>query len=232
MVAFILSLAILALFILALLTMGLVGADRKTQAQHLVALDLPPEQQEQRSKPAPRKVEVTHAAAAAPPRPSPLQKADNTPPPPPPVPGPPGFIHMSHDEMAAADIGKMSRGGPTGGDTGSGGAGDGIGKGPDGSVMYRGEWYRKPTQAELTPYMKSNAPAGSWAYMACRTAEHYHVVDCQALDESPRGSGLARGYVNASWQFLFRPPKIDGKPQIGVWVAFRLDVVPPGQEDR
>jgi hypothetical protein len=67
MVAFILSLAILVLFILALLTMGLVGADRKTQAQHLVALNLPPEQQEQQSKPAPRKVEVTHAAAAAPP---------------------------------------------------------------------------------------------------------------------------------------------------------------------
>lgn len=231
MVAFILSLAILVLFILALLTMGLVGADRKTQAQHLVALNLPPEQQEQQSKPAPRKVEVTHAAAAAPPRPSPLQKADNTPPPPP-VPGPPGFIHMTHDEMAAADIGKMPRGGPISGDTGSGGAGEGIGKGPDGSVMYRGDWYRKPTQAELNPYIKSNAPAGSWAYIACRTAEHYHVVDCQALDESPRGSGLARGYVNASWQFLFRPPKIDGKPQIGVWVAFRLDVVQAGQEDR
>lgn len=231
MVAIGLSLAILVLFILALLSMGLVGPDRKTPAQHLVALNLPPEQQEQQGKPSPRKVEVTHAASAAPPRPSPLQKADNTPPPPP-VPGPPGFIHMSHDEMAAADISKMPSGGPTSGNTGSGGAGDGIGKGPDGSVMYRGQWYRKPTRAEVEPYMKSDAPVGSWAYMACRTAEHYHVVDCQALDESPRGSGLARDYVNASWQFLFRPPTVDGKPQIGVWVAFRLDIVKPGQGDR
>jgi hypothetical protein len=57
-------------------------------------------------------------------------------------------------------------------------------------------------------------------------------------------SWIARRWMNRradrAWRVVasmlrgssFRPPKIDGKPQIGVWVAFRLDVVQAGQEDR
>lgn len=214
-----LSLAILVLFILALLNLGLVGPGAGGAGHHLVSLNLSEEKKQQETKPSPRKVEVTQPAAAAP-RPAPLQKPDTTPPPPP-VPGPPGFIHMSHDEMAASDVSKMPKAASAGGDSGSGTKTGGDG--PGGAILYNARWYREPTDAELGPYMKGNAPMGAWAVIACRTVDHFHVEDCEIMDESPRGSGLGRGLSNAAWQFLVWPPRIDGKPQVGAWVRIRFD---------
>ena len=220
-VAFVLSLAILVLFILALLSLGLVGPGGGKGDHRLTSINISPEKQDNQTKPSPRKVEVTQAAAAAP-RPAPLQKPDTTPPPPP-VPGPPGFIHLSHDEMASADISKMPKSAGGGGGAGTGAKAGG--EGPGGAILYDARWYREPTEAEMRPYMKAEVPPGSYATIACRTVEHYHVEDCEILDESPRGSGLGRQWMAASWQFLVWPPRIDGKPQVGTWVRITYHVV-------
>jgi len=227
-VAFVLSLAILILFILALLSLGLVGPGGGGGDHHLTSISITPEKQQTQTKPSPKQVEVTHTAAATR-KPAPLQKPDSTPPPPP-VPGPPGFIHLSHDEMAASDISKMPKAAAGGG----GGEGTGTkagGDGPGGAVLYNARWYREPTEAELGPYLKNNRPSGAWAMIACRTVDHFHVEDCEELGESPRGSGLARGLRQAAWQFLVWPPRVDGKPMVGAWVRIRFDFTRPATEE-
>lgn len=216
-----LSLAILVLFLLALLNMGIVGPGGGGKGTRLVAMNVSEEKKEEQPKSSPKKVEVTRPAAAAP-KPAPLQKPDPTPAPPPtPAPGPPGFIHMSHADMASADISKMPQTASAGGAAGAGPKEGG--EGPGGAVLYNARWYREPSDAELGPYLKGNAPMGAFAIIACRTVEHYHVEDCEEMEESPRGSGLARGLRQAAWQFLVWPPRIDGKPQLGTWVRIRFD---------
>jgi protein TonB len=219
-VALALSLLILVLFILVLLNLGLVGPGSPGKGGHLVSLNLSEEKKADQTKPSPRKVEVTQTTAAARPRPAPLQKPDSTPPPPP-VPAPPGFIHLSHDDMAASDISKMPKVASGGGDSGTGAKG--TGDGPGGAILYNARWYREPTDAELGPYLKGNAPMGAWAMIACRTVDHFHVEDCEEIEESPRGSGLGRGLRQAAWQFLVWPPRVDGKPMVGAWVRIRFD---------
>jgi hypothetical protein len=89
--------------------------------------------------------------------------------------------------------------------------------------LYEAEWYRRPTDVELGGYMPANAPPDGWGLVACKTIEQYHVENCQTLGESPPGSGFARAVRQAAWQFLVRPPRIDGKPQVGAWVRIRID---------
>ncbi|MBU6396440.1 MAG: hypothetical protein KGQ75_17865 [Sphingomonadales bacterium] len=142
---------------------------------------------------------------------------------------PPGFIKLSREDIAKADISKIK---PAGGSSGSNGASaggggnaEGTGDGPGGARVYNAEWYREPTRAELSPYMSAarGGSSGDWAMIICRTVERYHVEDCREVDESPRGSGLARALRQAAWQFLVRPPRIDGKAQLGTWVRIRFD---------
>ena len=40
--------------------------------------------------------------------------------------------------------------------------------------------------------------------------------------ETPRGTGLAKALRLAAWQFLVKPPRIDNKPQLGVWVRIHF----------
>lgn len=142
---------------------------------------------------------------------------------------PPGFIRMSRDELAKADISKIkpAAGGGSAGGGAAGGGGDaqGAGDGPGGARVYNAEWYREPSRAELSPYMGASraGSAGDWAVIICRTVERFHVEDCREVDESPRGSGLSRALRQAAWQFLVRPPRVDGKAQVGTWVRIRFD---------
>lgn len=148
---------------------------------------------------------------------------------------PPGFVVMSRKDFAAADVSKMARAalgassGPSAGagNSGSGGAAGGVGEGPGGATLYAAQWYREPRDAEIGPYLPATRAPGSWAIIACRTIQDYHVDDCREMDESPRGSGLARALRQAAWQFLVRPPRIDGKPQLGTWVRIRFDFTMP-----
>ena len=134
--------------------------------------------------------------------------------------------------MPAIDITQLpnhSKDTPPGEGTGDAGPGKdsvavyGPGGGPHGEPLYRAEWYTEPTHAELAYYQPKTIPTGSWATIACRTVERFHVEDCQELDESPRGFGLARSLRLASWQFRVKPPRVGGKYQIGTWVSIRID---------
>lgn len=92
------------------------------------------------------------------------------------------------------------------------------GKGPGGATLYVAEWVREPTDQELSYYVKDKARNGGEALIACRTVARNKVEDCYQIDEAPRGSGLARALIEASWQFRVRPPRVNNEPQVGTWV--------------
>lgn len=132
------------------------------------------------------------------------------------------MITLSGDDFAASDISKL---GKSGAGSGNSKGTMGPGEGPQGQRLYRAEWHREPSRAELAGYMTEQSVGGKWAEIACRTIENYRVDNCQMLGESPAGSGLARALRQAAWQFQVRPPRIDGKPQVGAWVKIHFDFV-------
>ena len=223
-VSLVLSAAMLLLFTLVLLRMGMLGDSGPTAGSRLTAVTL-----SAASKATPQKA---HAAAAA--KSQPIQPPQPQPPMPvePKVP-PLALIHLSHDEFAAADISKLPRHRDDSASTAaSGNAAStyGPGDGPGGAHLFNAEWYRQPGHAALASYLPGGAPPGSWGEIACRTVERYHVEDCQELDESPPGSGLARALRQAAWQFLVRPPRINGQPMLGTWVRIRFNFTRQGEK--
>ncbi len=155
---------------------------------------------------------------------------------PPPVDRPfPGYLILSKNDYAASDVGKMpsrDSGGSAGkqlaaadgqGDGNAGETSASAGKGPGGQRLFNAEWYVEPSDSQLSPYLPKEVPPGSWAEIACRTAPNYRVEDCVQLGDSRVGSGLSRGIRQAAWQFKVRPPRINGKAQIGEWVRIRID---------
>ncbi|WP_395326864.1 hypothetical protein WBP06_09090 [Novosphingobium sp. BL-8H] len=134
------------------------------------------------------------------------------------------FLHMSSNDFAATDIGKMKGDSSASGDQAAGGSGGvyGPGEGPGGVVLYNAAWFKEPTDAQLAGYLPSHGPQTGWGEIACQTLPHYKVDNCQILGESPRGSGFGRAVFNAAWQFEVQPPRINGKPQIGSWVRIRI----------
>jgi protein TonB len=92
------------------------------------------------------------------------------------------------------------------------------GKGPGGATLYVAEWVREPTDQELRYYVRDKTRNGGQALIACRTVARNLVEDCYQIDEQPRGSGLARALIEASWQFRVRPPRVNNEPQVGTWV--------------
>lgn len=140
-------------------------------------------------------------------------------------PSPFPFLTLSREQMASADIGNMPRSATGAASAGQGdsAAVSGPGEGPGGVQLFEAEWYRRPTNAELSPFLPGNAPPNGWGLVACKTVDHYHVDNCQTLGESPLGSGFARAVRLAAWQFLVLPPRVNGKVQVGSWVRIRID---------
>lgn len=142
----------------------------------------------------------------------------------------PDFIKVSSSEFDAMDLSKL----PANGGSGSGeskGSGQGSkgmmgpGLGPGGAQLYPVAWLREPYDSELSPYLAAikRIPPGASADIACRMIENNRVENCQIIGENPRGTGLAKALRLAAWQFLVKPPRIDNKPQLGVWVRIRFD---------
>src|SRR3546814_156555 len=86
----------------------------------------------------------------------------------PPIPPLP-FLTLSKEEFAAADIAKQPShpGEQMGGDSPdadgkNSGSAYGPGEGLGGERLYEADWYRRPTNAELSFYMPANAPSTGW----------------------------------------------------------------------
>ena len=212
-----LSLALVAVLVLLLVRLGVLPT--LPPRERITSFALFPAGE----KPAAAKQQTRHSA-----RPAAVRPMVAAPPPPPPsVPRPAKVptLALSHDEFAATDIGAIAPA-PGAGDAGDTGpdsvAAYGPGQGPGGKPLYKAEWYRKPPSNALALYLPGG-PQPGWALIACRTAEAYRVENCRELEESPRGSGLARALRQAAWQFQVRPPRLGGKPLIGAWVSIRFD---------
>ena len=172
-------------------------------------------------------VTTEQKSTATPPIPKPLLPPVNPVQAPPPN---PDFIKVSKSDFDAMDLSKLPAGGGAGaGDSKSSGQGAkgmmGPGLGPGGAQLYPVAWLREPYDSELSPYLAAvkRIPPGASAEIACRMIERNRVENCQIIGETPRGTGLAKALRLAAWQFLVKPPRIDNKPQLGVWVRIRFD---------
>lgn len=137
------------------------------------------------------------------------------------------MMYVSSEVFRASDISRVHSTAPAAG-AAQGARADadgGLGEGPGGAKLYPVEWYREPTQAEMETYLPKNGVRAGYGLVACKTASDYRVEDCRELAEGPPGSGFARSIRLASWQFKVRPPRIDGKPLIGVWIGIRYDLI-------
>ncbi len=223
--AAVLSLAICVLILIGMIMMGAIAPGNGKPGAKLVAITIG-EKPESKSE---HKQADAKAASVTAPQPVPKIPTPEPLPKPPAVP-PLNLLHMTRQDMAAADISRMpKRGAPgadTGADTGLGTSGAGAygpGEGPGGARLYNAEWHREPSHAEIAGYLPRGAAPGAWATIACRTIDHYRVDNCVQLSESPLGSGLSRALRQAAWQFLVRPPRLNGKPMVGTWVRIRFD---------
>jgi protein TonB len=148
------------------------------------------------------------------------------------------MLEVSKEVYAASDIAKLGTaaapaesgarmaGGSAPGDSAR------VGTAPNGEPLYAAEWYREPTNAELSGYLPKNMPEqGGWGMVACRTAARFRVEDCVELGQGPAGSHLAGAVRQAAWQFLVRPPRVGGKPLTGEWVRIRIDYLRGGSPD-
>ncbi len=140
------------------------------------------------------------------------------------------FIKVSKSEFDAMDLSKLpasgERGAGSGKGSGQGGKGMmGPGLGPGGAQLYPVAWLREPYDSELSPYLATvkRIPLGASADIACQMAAYNRVENCQILGENPRGTGLAKALRLAAWQFLVKPPRVNNKPQLGVWVRIHFD---------
>ncbi len=221
-----LSAGVIALLIATLIAMGMLDKLPGGAGEHLTAVTMSSRNQQR------QKQEHEKASKSAAPQVSqPVMPVPRHVPPPPVISKipPVRMIEMSKADMAAADISRM--GNHAGASAGSGASAYGPGEGPGGAKLFNAEWYREPSHAEIGGYLPNGAPPGSWGMIACKTIEHYHVENCMQLGESPPGSGLARALRLAAWQFLVRPPRIDGKPIIGAWVRIRFDFTRAPERD-
>lgn len=237
--AIVITVAIEAVLLIMLLTLGAIGQQERVEVPVLSAFEVreapdasvqaeaEPDSGDQ-GEPAPQPPTPQAASPAPPALPSALPALAPARPDAPsasqpaPQPDPPA-------EPAPADrprIRAVVRQGETMGppDTGRPGPPDSevVGTAPDGSPLYAARWYREPYASELDGYL-STARGPGWGLIVCRTAANWRVEDCEILGESPRGSGIARAAHAAAWQFQVRPPRVNGEYQVGTWVRIRIN---------
>ena len=218
-----------ALFIFAILSLSMRSAGPAAGSKSLSTFSLNAESASKAAEKSDTRTPVANVQQRTfvPPIPKPLLPPVNPVKTPPPN---PDFIKVSKADFEAMDLSKL----PGGGSAGSGnsaGAGQGSkgmmgpGLGPGGAQLYPVAWLREPYDAELAPYLAAvkRIPPGASADIACRMAERNRVENCQIIGENPRGTGLAKALRLAAWQFLVKPPRIDNKPQLGVWVRIHFD---------
>lgn len=231
----ILALAVEALLVLVVLTLGtsITQEDKKPDALTSISFAPSPERQESPEKQESRAPVVRPAERPAA-KSAPAQQ--DTPAVSQPVAAPPpAIIPIPLNKTPSADISNLPRQpgppappkrGPMG-PVDSGGAAAyadtaRVGTAPNGQPLYAAAWYREPYDDELAGYL-STADGPGWGLIACRTAPDYRVENCVALDESPSGSRIARAVVAAAWQFKVRPPRVGGVSKVGEWVRIRID---------
>ena len=221
------------LVLMMLLTLAPAGTFRQPDDSTVNVFNVPPPPPPPQPKPEHQKIvvkrvfRVGHAPAPVPPPPSPATSWANL-----------GIIEMSHDELAQVDnsmkappVPRPVRDSTPTVRTANSDTPVAPGKGPHGETLYAGVWVRMPTYAETDPYTPPSARVGDFAIIACRTAPRNHLEDCVEIMESPTGSGIARGMINAAWQFQMRPPRLGGQYIIGAWVRLRVTVVPRDKDE-
>lgn len=228
----VLALAVEALLVLALLTLGTsITHEEKTKGD-LTVVEFRAASEWEEAADSPEQSETQEVRQPRPSTDQP-QPAEAEPRPAEPRPDPPELLELSPDELAAADLSKMkSRPRPSGAparptigpaDTGTPGDTPRVsGSGPNGEPLYAAAWYREPYDDELRGYL-STATGPGWALIACRTAPNYRVENCIKIDEYPAGSNMARAVLAAAWQFQVRPPRVGGRSMVGEWVRIRID---------
>lgn len=232
--AFVLALVAELLLILLFLTMApsFMG---KPKSSTLTGFDIakgdeaPPAADKAESKTPPKAAAASKPAEAS--RPVPIVPLRPVVPPQPAEPaGPPAFVKLTRPDYAASDVSRMASraddGAPAAlaGSGSSAGDSEVMGKAPNGEPLYRAEWVREPTNAQLSPYIPARAAGRSgWGLVACRTISNYQVTDCQELGDGPRGSGYAGAVRQAAFQFRVRAPRKGGKLLVGTWVGIRVD---------
>ncbi|HEX4737357.1 MAG TPA: hypothetical protein VH331_07335 [Allosphingosinicella sp.] len=231
--SFVLAVTATLLMILVLWTLNGRAPERPRFKGSPVMLDFKPDAdsadttKKQAAKPEPRKEAEVRPQPPAPPKPVP------PPPAPPLLPVVhPYYIPLTREENDTADISKirhpeLAGAGPSSAGTqGAGGSpGDSkpIGTARDGTPLYRAQWFREPTNAELGFYLPKNKDIHGTGIVECRTIADHHVDDCVEVASSPPGSHLAGAVRQAAWQFLVRPPRLGGKELIGAWVYIQID---------
>jgi protein TonB len=216
------------LLLLALLTLAPKPIVQMPDFRNPVTFEMAPAPKAEKAQKAEKKKEKAAAQKQVQPvvkRDKPVVKPTEPLPTPLPLPSKLPFLVLDSQQMASADIGKMPKKGAAEGTAGPGtsAAAAGPGEGPGGVQLFEAQWYRRPTHAELSGYLPSNAPSTGWGLVACKTVDHYHVENCQVMGESPQGSGFARAVRLAAWQFLVLPPRVNGKVMVGSWVKIRID---------
>jgi len=240
-------LALIVEILIALMLLGLIPTIKPKEKTKPVVFgisteggDQPAAKQEARAEP--KKAAAASRERGEQPKPQPVTPIV-VPPPVPEAKQPPSFLVLTREDYTTGDISRVKSSAPAAatadaGDAAAGGS-DGlgdtpvVGKGPHGEPLYKAEWYREPTNAQIWPYVSDrwigNRGAG---LIACRTISRYQVTDCQELGESPRGSGLAGSARQAAFQFLVKPPRKGGQFLVGAWVQIEIDYTKLPAESR
>jgi protein TonB len=220
----IVAIAIEALLIWALVSLGVVELPKKIVPVALTSFDV-------RNHPAAKqpKTPKEHAVARQAANPQLTTARPKSPTDIATVPQPAAVIPLS-PQVQSFDLGKIAKApappalakpmiGPV--DTPRFGDSERVGTAPNGQPMYAAAWYPyEPTHEQMAGYLSTAEPG--WALVTCRTIPDYRVDDCVGLDEYPENSHLIRAVLAAAWQFRIRPPRVNGVLQVGDWVRIRV----------